>query len=328
MRAFVTGGSGFVGRNLIQTLIARGDTVRALARSEKAAATERDLGAEPIMGDLDDLDAMHEGMIGCDVVFHAAAHVYLWGDPKEFHHINVDGTRNVISAAKAAGVPRFVHVSTEAVLVGGPPLVDVDESRPLPEKPIGLYSITKGLAEKAVIEANCPELATMAIRPPLIWGKGDTSVLPQIVQGVKDGRFMWFNGGHYRHTTTHVANVCEGLILAAEKGKGGEVYFVTDGPPKVFRWFITEVLKTQGVDVGTKSIPFGLAKAIAVLCEFVWTVLPLKGEPLLSRPILYVIGCEISVNDEKARRDLGYEGKMSIEQGLAEMKAEAESQPT
>lgn len=325
MQVFVTGGSGFVGRNLIAALCARGDHVKALARSSAAEQAVRTAGADPVRGDLGDSPVIVEAMRGCDVVFHAAATVKLWGDYNEFFQTNVTGTENVLRAAQEAGVPRFVHVSTEAVLAGGEPIVNVDEMASYPARPTGLYSLTKGIAEQRVIAANGPAMSTVAVRPPLIWGKGDTSVLPQIVAAVKSGQFMWIGGGRYPHTTTHVANVCEGLLLAADKGSGGEIYFLSDGPPKEFRWFLTELLATQGVNPGSRSIPRGAAYAIATISEFVWKGLRLKSDPPLMRSIVEVIGSEVTVNDAKARRELGYQGRMTHEQGFAEMRAAAPS---
>lgn len=318
-KAFVTGGSGFVGRNLIAALVEGGVEVNALARSDTAVEAVRASGAEPVRGDLDDIDAMKAGMVECDVVFHAAAKVDIWGDPEEFFRINVQGTQNVIDAAKAACVGCMVHVSTEALLAGGPQIIDADETWAYPRKPVGLYPLSKGQAEQRVISGNGDGLRTVAIRPPLIWGAGDTSVLPQIVRAVKRGQWMWFSGGHYPHTTTHIQNVVEGLLLAAEKGKGGEVYFITDGPAMDFRDFITALLRTRGVEAGDKSIPWGLANIVAVGGEMVWKLLKRKGPPLLPRSVLYLMGQKLTVNDSKARRDLGYEGKMTFERGLAEM---------
>jgi len=318
-RAFVTGGSGFVGRNLIEELRNRGVKVRALARTDIASKTVQDLGAEPVRGDLDSLDAMRTGIDGCDVVFHAAAKVELWGDPDEFHRVNVLGTQSVIDAAKMAGVKKLVHVSTEALLAGGPPIVDADETWPYPAKPAGLYPRTKGLAEYCVIEANGPGLETVAVRPPLIWGKGDTSVLPKIAEAVESGQWMWFGDGHYPHATTHIRNVVEGLMLAAEKGRGGEIYFVTDGEPQDFRDFITAMLRTRGVEPNSKSIPYGVAAVFAHASEGIWRLFGLKSMPPLPRTVLYIMGRKLTVNDGKARRELGYEGRMTVEEGLREM---------
>ncbi len=323
-KAFVTGGSGFVGRNLIGALIERGVIVSALARSDAAIAAVEAAGATAIRGDLDSLEAMRDGMTGCDVVFHAAAVVTLWGDPDYFHRINVRGTQNVIDAAKTAGVTRLVHVSTEAVLAGGKPIVDADETWPYPRKPAGLYPLTKGLAEQRVLAANSAQLTTVAVRPPLIWGRGDSSVLPQLIGAVRAGRWTWFDGGHYAHTTTHVANVVEGLLCAAERGRGGEVYFISDGETADFRDFISAYLNTQGVSPGDKSVPMWLARIVASGGEWAWRTFKLKGEPPLPCTVLYVMGQKLTVNDAKARRELGYEGRMTRQQGLAEMNAAAE----
>jgi nucleoside-diphosphate-sugar epimerase len=319
-RAFVTGGSGFVGRNLIAALVERGVEVRALARSSGAEEAVRLAGAHSaVRGDLDAVAVIAEAMRDCDAVFHAAAKVDVWGDPAEFHRTTVQGTQNVLDAAKTAGVKRFVHVSTEAVLAGGSPIVDADETWPYPRKPAGLYPLTKGLAEQRVVAANCPALTTVAIRPPLIWGKGDTSVLPKIASAVRRGQWMWFGGGHYLHATTHIANVVHGLLLAAEKGRGGEVYFVTDGAPQDFRDFVTAQLRAIGIDRESRSVPYGVAAALASGGEWVWRTFGWKSMPPLPRSVLYLMGQKLTVSDAKARRELGYAPVMTVERGLAEL---------
>jgi nucleoside-diphosphate-sugar epimerase len=318
MRAFVTGGSGFVGRELIRALRARGDEVRALSRSEKADATLREVGAEPVRGDLD--GELVPGMTGCDVVFHAAAKVEDWGPREEFLRINVEGTRRVVDAARKAGVKRLVHVSTEAQFVGGPPLIDIDETCPRPERPMGIYPESKGMAEAVAIGANGGGLETIAIRPRFVWGRGDSTLLPQMVQVVRSGQWAWIAGGHYLTSTCHVRNVAEGALCAADRGRGGEAYFLTDGPPVEFRGFITAMIETQGVTPGTRSLPRWAAYAGGALCEGLWSVLPLKGRPPLTRSIVKLIGEQVTVVDGKARRELGYEGKVTREQGLEELR--------
>ena len=319
LRAFITGGSGFVGRNLIAQLKARGDVVRALARSDAAIKTVQQLGAEPIRGDLDNVDALRHGMSGCDVVFHSAAKVEDWGRYEEFYRVNVVGTENVLQAARVSGVKKLMHVSTEAVLAGGPAIRNADETWPRAKNPLGLYPRTKGLAEERVLAANSPELTTVIVRPRFIWGKGDTSLLPQIIQAVQRGEFMWINGGRYLTSTCHVANVCEGALLAAERGRGGEIYFLTDGPPIEFRQFITALLKTQNIDPGNRNLPLWLARSFARVSETIWRGLHLNGRPPITRTAVCLIGESVTVNDTKARRELGYAGKVSIEEGLAEM---------
>ena len=319
MRVFVTGGSGFVGRNLIARLKSRGDVVRALARSDAAVKTVQQLGAEPVHGDLDNVEALRRGVFGCDVVFHSAAKVEDWGRYEDFYRVNVVGTKNVLQAARETGVRKFVHVSTEAVLAGGPPIRNADETWPRAQKSLGLYPLTKGLAEERVLAANSPELTTVIVRPRFIWGKGDTSVLPQIINAVQRGEFMWINGGRYLTSTCHVKNVCEGALLAAERGHGGEIYFLTDGQSIEFHTFITALLKTQNIDPGNRNVPLWLARNFARVSETIWRVLRLNSRPPITRTAVCLIGESITVNDAKARRELGYVGKLSIEAGLAEM---------
>jgi nucleoside-diphosphate-sugar epimerase len=309
-RAFVTGGSGFVGGRLISVLRDRGVDVMALARSDGSAKTVSALGATPVRGDLADVAAMQAGMTRCDVVFHCAAHTDQF-DPLSIHEkITTQGTQNTVDAARAAGVKRFVHVSTEAVLANGKPIVRADETRPLPAKPMGAYPITKGQAERIVLAAR--DIETVIVRPRFVWGRGDTNLLPEFVDAVKAGKFVWIGGGHYLTSTTHVDNCVEGLLLAAERGKPGEIYFVTDGAPSEFRTFITRLLASAGVTAPDKSIPHWLAHAVVVATMWM-------KRPPLTRTAFSLMAHEVTVDDSKARRELGYAGKKSLDEGFAEM---------
>ena len=321
MKAFVSGGSGFVGRSLIAALAARGDEVMALARSAAAAATVEALGARVVRGDLDDVAVLRSGMSGCQCAFHSAALVDQWGDPGQFERVNVQGTANMLEAARTGGVSRFVHVGTEAVLAGGGPIHNVDETRPRASHPIGLYPASKARAEALVIAANGAGLATIVCRPRLIWGKGDLSVLPLMLGLMRKGQWAWISGGRYLTSTCHVRNVTEGLLLAAERGRPGEIYFFTDGAPVEFRAFITAQARAQGVEPGERSVPRGLLYALAALSEVAWRALPLKGGPVITRTALLLAGEEVTVSDAKARRELGYMGRVTLAQGLAEMAA-------
>lgn len=320
--AFVTGGSGFVGERLIRTLVGDGEAARALARSDRSAETVEAAGATPVRGDLGDVDAMAEGMRGCDAVFHAAAKVAQWGRWRDFEDVNVRGTERVLEAARRAEVPRVVHASTEAVLVGRPHLRGVDESVPPPRKPMGPYGRTKEAAERRVRAAADDGLETVIVRPRFVWGTGDRTLLPALAESVRKGQFMWMAGGRYRTSTTHVDNVVEGLRLAAEHAPPGSTYFVTDGEPLEFRRFVTELLATRGVDPGTRSVPRWVAWSMAGLAEAAWTVLPLSGEPPMTRAIVRLLGEEVTIDDGKARRELGYEGRVTVDEGLEALRRE------
>jgi nucleoside-diphosphate-sugar epimerase len=321
MTAFVTGGSGFIGGKLIARLVAEGQRVRALARSDASAARVAELGAEPVRGEIGDRASLEAGAAGCDVVYHAAAKVEDAGPWAEFRRDNVEGSRNAIEAAAAAGAGRFVHVSTEAVLIAGDPLVNVDETFPLRLDSKAPYPRSKAMAEQAVLGASGIE--RVIVRPRFVWGAGDTSLLPNILAMVRSGRFAWIGGGRQLTDTAHVDSVVEGLTLAAAKGRDGEVYFVTDAEPVVFREFVSELISSQGVEPPSRSIPAPLAGALAAVGETAWNLLPLPGRAPLSRFACWVSSQECTIDIAKARRELGYAPVRTREDGLAELRAAA-----
>jgi nucleoside-diphosphate-sugar epimerase len=318
---FVTGGSGFIGGRLIERLRADGHTVRALARSTSAAERVGRRGAEAVHGDLADIAAMRAGAEGCELAFHAAAALGDWGKREDFERGNVEGTSNVLRACADAGVRRFVHVGTEAALLAGEPLIDVDETAPLrPDSP-ALYSASKARAEQAVVAANRAGFETVVLRPRFVWGVGDTTLLPVMIELARSGRLAWIAGGRHRTSTTHVDNTVEGLVLAAMRGRPGNAYFVTDGEPVVFREFVSDLLATQGVAAPTRSIPARLARTLASSGETTWRLLPLPGRPPLTRFAYWVSAQECTIRIDKAREQLGYAPVKGIADGLADLRA-------
>jgi nucleoside-diphosphate-sugar epimerase len=319
MKVFVTGGSGFIGGRLVERLVGEGRSVRALARSEIAAGRVAELGAEAVRGDIGDRASLLTAAAGTDVAFHLAAHLGEWGDWADFERGNVDGTRNVLAACAEAGVRRFVHCGTEAALMAGEPLVHVDETAPLRPDSRAPYPATKARAEQAVRDANRDGFETVALRPRFVWGKGDTTLLPEMVATIEAGKWAWIGGGRNVTDTTHVDNVVEGLILAAEKGRAGEAYFVTDGEPVVFREFVTALLQTQGVEPPSRSVPAWTAAPIARVAEAAWKVLPLSGDPPMTTFRSWLLTQECTIDIAKARKELGYVPVVTHEQGLAEL---------
>jgi nucleoside-diphosphate-sugar epimerase len=320
--AFVTGGSGFIGGRLIERLRRDGWSVKALARSPSSAEKVRSLGAEPVEGDLEDMQALRRGAEGCSLAFHAAAHLGEWGSREDFERVNVAGTRNVLSASREAGVRRFVHVGTEAALIAGQPLVNADETAPLRPDSNALYCATKAIAEQAVRDANGDALETVVVRPRLVWGRGDTTIMPSLVKAIEAGRFAWIGGGRHRTSTTHVDNTVHGLVLGAEKGQPGGVYFVTDGEPVVFREFITELVATQGVEAPDRNMPAPLAGAAAVASEGIWRALRLKSTPPITRLAVWLSSQECTIDISRARSELGYNPVRTIADGMSELRNE------
>ncbi len=319
MKAFLTGGSGFVGKRMLTMLLDRGYTVNALARSERSAQQVQALGATVTYGDLFNHQAMIRGMQGCDVVFHVAGHIKMWGKYKDFYEDNVLGTEMVLAAAQAAGIGRFVQVGAAGVVMNQGAILDGTEALPLQEPAFSPYIATKSIAEQRVLAANTERFVTSVVHPSWIWGGVDDHSLIALKKAVKNHQFMWINQGNYPFVTTHVANVCQGAILAAERSRGGQAYFLADADVVQFRAWVTQLLATQTIRVGAISIPLGMAWTSAALMEWAWRMMRLKGEPPMSRTTVRLIGQGFTVSDRKARQELGYTPIISREQGLAEL---------
>jgi len=322
--AFVTGGSGFIGGRLVARLVRDGWTVSALARSPESAAKVRDRGAEPVAGDLLDGRALAAGARSAELVFHLAARLGDSGPWDEFRRVNVEGTEALLRAARDAGVRRFVHVGTEAALLRGQRLVLADERTPLAFDSPAAYSATKAEAEAAVLAASGDRLETISVRPRFVWGPGDTTLLPAMTEMVRAGRFRWIGGGRHLTDTTHVDNVVEALLLAAGAARSGAAYFVTDGEPVVFREFVTALLRTQGVEPPSGSVPLPVARAAAAAVETVWR-LARRDDPPLTRLGVWLAGLECTLDTTRAREELGYAPVVTQPQGLSAMSASVHS---
>ena len=320
--AFVTGGSGFVGGRLIRALVARGWDVRALARSSASMAAVAALGATPVSGDIGNREALSAGLEGCDVVFHAAAMFKLWGTRREFDAVNVDGMDNLIAAAVAASsVRKLIYVSAAAVVMGDPvALVEIDETAPTQQRGFAPYSSSKAEAEARLLAANNrrPGFETMAIRPPMIWGK-DMPMLEQMAATVRKGQWQWVGGGTQAMSTCHVDNLVEALLLAADSGRGGQAYFVADDEKGTLKSVLSALLATQGVTAKDKSVSFAMAWRLSTVMETIWRLLHLGGEPPLTRQMLQLIGKPFTLRTEKAQRHLGYEPRLTWQEGIDAM---------
>lgn len=317
-RLFVTGGSGYVGRNIIRHFVARDVPVIALARSDASASIVADLGATPWRGDLLSPN-LAEAMAGCDALVHAAADIdHGRGTPAQ-HRANVDGTRNLFVAAAAAGIARAVHLSTESVLLDGRPLVNASENQPFPRHPVGAYSRTKAEAETIALSFAGQGMSVTALRPRLVWGRDDTTALPQMLAAVRSGQLAWIQGGHYKTSTTHIANLYHGVELALLRGGNGEVYFLTDGEPVPFRAFMTQMLATQGIAAPDKTVPRWLVHTIARVGDLLGTLSNGAITAPLTLQAYATSAVEVTLDISKARRELGYAPVITREEGFAEM---------
>ena len=319
MRVFVTGGSGFIGQALVTRLADEHD-VTALARSPEAAAIVQRCGATPVDADLETIRPDH--LAGVEVVVHCAAVVADWAPPGEFDRVNVEGTQRMLSVAREAGVRRFVHMSSDSVLFDGSDLVDVDEDTPYPDSGDYPYAVSKRRSEQLVLAANGPDLETVCIRPVLVWGPNDTSILPVLVEMVDRGAFLWVDRGTKRVSTTHVDNVVQGTVRAVAHGRPGGVYFLTDGAPATHREFFTQYLATVGRTVGTRSLPGAVVRWIGSVVERMWRFFAPRAQPPLSREAAATLAATITVSSNRAQEDLGYT-PVSRETAMAALAREA-----
>lgn len=317
----VTGGSGFVGGRLIERLVAQGWQVRALARSEEAMRIVGMHGAQAVKGSLDDLSSLTAAATGCDAVIHAAALFKLWGEATEFERSNVQGTANLLKAAAAASVQRFVQVGAAAVVMGDmAPMLRVDESLPRQERAWAPYSASKARSEALVTGANRPGVfETVVVRPPMIWGAG-MPTLDHMIETVRAGQFRWVGDGSQAMSTVHVDNVCHAVELALAKGRGGETYFVSDGVDTTLKSFLSSLMQTRAVKPPRASAPLRVAWVMATAMEWAWRTFSRPGEPPITRQMLRLIGQPFTVDIGKAQRELGYRPEVTREQGLQAMR--------
>lgn len=318
----VTGGSGFVGGRLIERLVAEGWQVRALARGEAAAQSVAKRGAVPVRGALDDVVALTTAAAGCSVVFHVAALFKLWGATAEFEQSNVAGTANLLRAAQAAGVRRFVQLGASAVVLAEPVArLRATESLPRQERAWAPYSSSKARSESLVLGANRPGVfETVVILPPMIWGMA-MPMLDQLIDGVKAGDFRWVGDGKQAMSTAHVDNVCHALELAADRGAGGQAFFVSDGVDGTLEAFLSALMRTRGVTPPSGRVPLRLAWLLATAMEWAWRAFPRAGEPPITRQMLSLIGAPFTLDIAKAERELGYRPQVTPAQGLRDMAA-------
>ena len=319
MNLFVTGGSGFLGQRLIARLKQEGHVVTALSRSPKSDATLNALGATPLRGALSDIAVWQAALAGQDVVVHAASPIDVWGDWADFERDILRASLDLYKAAARHHVRRFIQISSESVLQGAGPLLDVAESHPYPAEPNSFYGKAKMLVERELL-AHVGATECIILRPTFIWGQGGEQ-LDKVIDKVRRGQFMWIDHGAAPMEMVHVDNVVEAVRLALTQGRSAQVYWVTDGRPMPARAFLGALLGARGVEAPAKSVPAGLARPLAAAVEAVWRLLGLKSVPPLSRFQLDFIALPRRYDLGKSQRELGYSPVRTFEQGLAEMQA-------
>ena len=282
-------------------------------------------GVRFVRASIDDAASVRAACAGVETVFHVAARVGVWGRYDEFFRANVLGTRALLAGCHAHGVRRLIYTSTPSVVYSGRDLAGADESLPLTTSCPSPYPLTKAIAEREVLAAGSATLRTVALRPHLIWGVGDPHLVPRVLARARSGRLRIVGDGKNRVDMVHVENAVDAHLLAeqalsqAGSSAAGRAYFITNGEPVVLWKWINELLAALGEPPVTKHISLRAASALGSVCETLWRVFPLRGEP----PITRFVAAELAKNHwfdiAAARRDLGYAPRVSMAAGTAEL---------
>lgn len=330
MRVLVTGGGGFLGSALCRALVARGDAVRSLARSEYPELAA--LGVECHRGDVADEAATSRAVEGCDAVCHVAAKAGVWGPFIEYHRANVIGTQHVIAACQKHGVPKLVYTSSPSVVYAGGDECGIDESVPYPERYLTHYPKTKAEAERLVLAANGESLATVALRPHLIWGPGDNHLVPRLLAKAKAGKLRRVGTGKNVVDTTYIDNAVQAHVAALDRlhpqgACAGKAYFIANDQPQPLWDLIDRMLACGNAPPVTRHISATTAYVAGAWLELVYGALWLTTEPPMTRFVARQLATSHWYNLAAAKRDLGYAPSVTVDEGLVRLRAWLSTRP-
>jgi nucleoside-diphosphate-sugar epimerase len=320
MDSLVTGATGFLGGALVENLLERGETVRCLVRRGSDSSLLKERSVELVEGDLRDYDSTLAATRGVDRVYHCAAAVGIGTVPRsEYYAVNRDGSRNVVRACEEAGVGVLVHASTQSVTFDFKERVHAGEDTPsYPSRFKDPYSESKAMGEREVLEAGRDGgVRTVSIRPTFIWGAGDTLMLPTLAKMARRNQLFLIGGGRSMISPSHVENVCDSMILVAEReGVSGEAFLVTDDEDIAVGDFTRRMIEAVGLPAPTKSIPYRAAFAIAAIVEKLHELPWIEKPPSMSRYGVAIMGLNLTFSCEKAKQILGYRPRVSMEEGM------------
>lgn len=322
MDALVTGGGGFLGGAIVRQLLARGDRVRSVSRRRYADLDA--LGVAQVQGDLADAAVADAACAGCAIVFHVAAKAGIAGRYASFHRANVVATGNLLDACRRQAIHRFVYTSSPSVVFDGSDMEGVDESVPYPSHYEAHYPRTKAEAERLVRAANGADLATVSLRPHLIWGPGDNHLVPRLLARARAGRLRRIGRADRRIDSIYIDNAAEAHLLAADRlfpGSpiAGKVYFLSNGEPVPTWELVNRILAAAKLPPVTRSVPARLAYVAGWLLETVYGCLWPDVEPPMTRFVARELATAHWFDISAARRDLGYAPRVSIAEGLARL---------
>jgi nucleoside-diphosphate-sugar epimerase len=328
MKILVTGGGGFLGSAICRHLHARGDEVIAYQRS--GADELEKLGIEIVQGDITDAACLLTASKGVDAIIHTAAKAGLSVSYEDYFGPNVTGTENVLKACRDNGIRKLVFTSSPSVTHSDGDIEGGDESLPYPDTYNSPYPKTKALSEQQVMAANSPELHTVSLRPHLIWGPGDSHLLPKLLEKAKHGKLK-LPGPEKLIDTVYIDNAARAHLLALDKLEthpdtvGGKTYFISNDEPLPQSRIISGLLQAAGVAVEIQAISPRLAITAGTVIEAGWKLLGLQSDPPLTRWSAEHLSTAHWYDISAAKRDLGYSAEISIEEGLKRLALEFQS---
>ena len=315
MRVLVTGASGMLGRATATELVARGDDVTVLQRRPSG------LPCREVLGDVADPAVVGRAVRGQDAVVHLAAKVDVTGPWAEYVHANVEGTRAVVAACRAAGVGRLVHVSSPSVAHAGSALAGAGADPADPARARGHYSRSKALAELDALAADSASLAVLAVRPHLVWGPGDTQLVARIVHRARAGRLPVIGPGTALIDTTYVDNAATALAAAVDAcgPVRGEALVVSNGEPRPVAEVLARLCRAAGVRGPRGRVPFSLAWGAGAAAEAVWAATRRRSTPPLTRFLAEQLATGHWFDQRRTRTALGWRPHVPLDEGFARL---------
>jgi nucleoside-diphosphate-sugar epimerase len=321
MRVLVTGATSLVGRSLVERLHQRGDEVTVFQRTPSGIAVTESLG------DISDPRAVGAAVAGAEAVVHLAARAGVTGRWELFEQANVVGTRCMIEAARAAGVARFVHVSSPSVAHTGRSLVGAGAEPADPGGVRGHYARSKAQAELIALAADSSTMAVTAIRPHLIWGPGDAQLIGRIVERAKAGRLAIVGSGAALIDTTYVDNAADALVAAVDKAPtiGGRVLVVTNGQPRPVRELLNRIVLAAGLEKPRLKVPYRLAHTGGIAVEQIWERRDRSDDPPLTSFLAEQLGTAHWFDQRETRTALDWEPSVGLNEGFQRLRAHFDS---
>lgn len=315
----VTGGTGFLGGAIVRQLVARGESVRSVQRSDSSAL--RALGVAIKRTDLSDDLGCLAALQGADAVIHTAAKVGAFGSDAEFYSANVQATLNVIAACKTMGIRRLIYTSASTVVGAAVDVAGVDESAPVAKAFRSAYPRTKAVAEARVLAANSDKLATVALRLHHLWGPGDAAWTARLIARARAGRLRHVAGGDKRIDSLYIDNAAAAHLAALDRLQpgapcSGRAYFIGQGEPLRQRDLVDAILTAAGLPACDSTLTPRQAWWLGLALELVWTLLGRSDQPAMTRYWAEHLTTAHWADLNAARRDLGYSPQLSVSEGL------------